>query len=91
MEPKRVECIFSSLYLQKLTQLELREGRGERERGKGRGEGRQADTEEGDRRCARRTEEAENKEACVPETHGVGTGLKHDRHGLLSISRHFSE
>lgn len=63
LQQKRAECIFSSLYLQKLTQLELEEGRGERERGRGRGEGRQADIEEEDRRRARRTEEARNEEA----------------------------
>ena len=75
MEQKRAKCIFSSLYLQKLTQLELGEGRGERERGRGRGEGRQADTEEEDRQRARRTKEARNEEARISETYRVGTGL----------------
>ena len=39
LEQKRAKCIFSSLYLQKLTQLELGEGRGERE-GERKGTGR---------------------------------------------------
>lgn len=75
LEQKRAECILSSLYLQKLTQLELGEGRGERQRGRRWGEGRQADTEEEDRQCARRTKEARNEEAHISETHGVGIGL----------------
>ena len=75
LEQKRAKCIFSSLYLQKLTQLELGEGRGERERGRGRGDGRHADTEEEDRQRARRTKEARNEEARISETYRVGTGL----------------